>query len=320
MTTSMDIEWEVKASLVDQIKSMVATGRWPRGSPPDGFIRGIDFYSPNDLVSAIVVGAQIFKDAHGYIPPLAEPKSFSERLYARKYFAPLPMPSLADKLEAKSYVRARLGDEVIPSVVWVGDSVDELYAADLPPGRFMLKANHGWGYNLMLTLPVDLTTRREEIETLAGDWLATRFGYESGEWQYCTFRRKLFLEQFIEFDGQETLEEFKIYCFHGQAQLINFWVDKPSERAGLYDPVWNLLPLNFGRPIARRDRPANLRTMVQAAERIAADLAFARVDFYSDGERELKFSEITFTPGNARTRVSDPEFGAKLGELLEVGI
>jgi hypothetical protein len=184
----------------------------------------------------------------------------------------------------------------------------------------VLKANHGWQYNLTLTLPHDLTTRREEIETRAGGWLATRFGYDNGEWQYCTFKRKLFLERFIEFDCAETLDEFKIYCFHGQAQLINFWVERPSERAGLYDLAWNLLPLDFGRPIARRDRPGNLRAMVQVAEDIAADLAFARIDFYSDGERDLKFSEITFTPGNATTRVSDPEFGAKLGKLLDVGI
>ncbi|HEY5008268.1 MAG TPA: hypothetical protein VII42_09700, partial [Caulobacteraceae bacterium] len=200
----MIIEGAVQANLLDQIKSMVAAGRWPRDRPPDGYMRGVDFYNRDDLVSAIVVGAQIFKDAHGYIPPLSAPVSYSERLYARKYFAPLPMPSLADKLQGQAYVRARLGDAILPSVVWVGDSVDELYAADLPPGRFVLKANHGWGYNLTLTLPDDLPTRREEIERLAGGWLASRFGYATGEWQYCTFTRKLFLEQFIDFPGMEA--------------------------------------------------------------------------------------------------------------------
>jgi hypothetical protein len=317
----MDIEWAVKTSLVGQIRSMVAAGQWPRQPPPDGYMRGVDFYNSSDLVSAIVVGAQIFKNAHGYIPPLSAPSSFSERLYARKYFAPLPMPSLADKLEAKAYVRARLGDELLPSVVWVGDSVEALYAADLPPGRFMLKANHGWHYNLVLTLPDDLATRREEIERVAGDWLATRFGYETGEWQYCTFERRLFLERFIDYNGDEPPDEYKVYCFNGRAEFINFWFERPTElKIGFYDPSWNLLPVDFGQPIAYKDRPNNVQAIVEAAEHLAADLPFARVDLYSDGHREIKFSEITFTPGNATRRLSDPKFGARMGKLLDVGL
>jgi hypothetical protein len=316
----MKIEWEVKASLVDQIKSMVATGRWPRDRPPQGYMRGVDFYNTDDLVSAIVVGAQIFKDAHGYIPSLSAPASFSERLYARKYFAPLPLPSLADKLGAQAYVRARLGETLLPSVVWVGDSVGELYAAALPPGRFVLKANHGWRYNLMLTLPNDLATRREEIERLAGGWLASRFGYETGEWQYCTFKPRLFLERFIDFSGGEAPDEFKLYCFHGRARFINFRRDLVTGQGGaLYDTAWNLLPVDFGREPVHRERPENLQAIVNVAERIAAGLAFARIDLYSDGQG-IKFSEITFTPGNARSRLSDPEFAAKLGKLLDVGL
>jgi hypothetical protein len=317
----MIIEGAVRDNLIGQIRSMVAAGRWPRDRPPDGYMRGVDFYNPNDLVSAIIVGAQIFKDAHGYIPPLSAPVSYSERLYARKYFAPLPIPSLADKLQAKTYVGARLGDAFLPSVVWVGGSVDELCAADLPPGRFVLKANHGWGYNLPLTLPQDLVTRREDIERLAGGWLATRFGYDTGEWQYCTFERRLFLEQFIDFNGDEPPDDYKLFCFHGRVQLVNYWIDGPSGPSiGSYDTDWNLLPINFGRPIAYKERPENLRDIVKVAETIAAGLAFARVDLYSDGQAEIKFSEITFTPGNAKSRLSPPEFAAELGKLLDVGL
>ncbi|HXQ10285.1 MAG TPA: ATP-grasp fold amidoligase family protein [Caulobacteraceae bacterium] len=317
----MNIEWVVRDSLVDQIRSMVAAGRWPRERPPDGYMRGVDFYNPNDLVSAIIVGAQIFKNAHGYIPPLSTPKSFSERLYARKYFAPLPMPSLADKLEAQAYVRSRLGDAFLPSVVWVGDSVDELCAAKLPPGRFVLKANHGWGYNLPLTLPHDLEAQREGIKRTAGRWLASRFGYDTGEWQYCTFQPRLFLEQFIEFNGEEPPDEYKVFCFHGRTQFINFHLDRFSEhKSAIYDTDWNLLPVHFGRQTAYRDRPRNVDAIVEAAERISADLTFARVDLYSNGQDKISFSEITYTPGNTTDRFSQPEFDIELGRLLDVGI
>ena len=49
--------------------------------------------------------------------------SFNEHLFARKFFAPLPLPSLADKLAAKDHVKARLGDDFVPAVVWVGDDL-----------------------------------------------------------------------------------------------------------------------------------------------------------------------------------------------------
>jgi hypothetical protein len=114
----MILEQEVGDSLVSQVNAMVAAGRWPRDPPPAGHMRGIDFYNQTDLMVALIVGAQIFKDSQGYIPPLAAPVTYTERLFARKFFAPLPMPSLADKLEGQAYVRARMGEAFVPSVVW----------------------------------------------------------------------------------------------------------------------------------------------------------------------------------------------------------
>ncbi|HXQ14407.1 MAG TPA: ATP-grasp fold amidoligase family protein [Caulobacteraceae bacterium] len=317
----MSIEPAVRDNLVDQVKAMVAAARWPRHPPPAGHMRGIDFYNTNDLLLAIVVGGQIFKNAHGYVPPLSTPASYSERIYSRKYFAPLPMPSLADKLEAQAHVRARLGDEFVPSVVWVGESVDELFTADLPAGRFVLKANHGWGFNLVLNLPKELAAWREQIRMLAGGWLATRFGYDTGEWQYCTFKPKLYLERFIDFNGVAPPDEYRVYCFHGRAEFISFTIPKPPDyTSALYDTAWNLLPVDFGHEVVCRDRPKNLEAIVEAAERIAEGLSFARIDLYSDGIEDIKLGEITFTPGNATSGMSDPAFAARIGQLIDVGL
>ena len=110
---------------------------------------------------------RLVQDHNGYVPPLASPTSFNEHIFVRKFFAPLPMPSLADKLAAKDYVKARVGDEFLPAVVWVGDDVDGLFAAKPPAGRYVLKANHGWSSNLFLNLPDDLSAKRDEIEQRA---------------------------------------------------------------------------------------------------------------------------------------------------------
>jgi len=317
----MNIELAVRDDLLDQVRAMIAAGRWPRDPPPAGHMRGIDFYNQNDLLVAIVVGAQLFKEVHGYIPPLATPMSYSERIYTRKYFAPLPLPSLADKLEGQALARARLGDAFIPSVAWAGEEIDTLFSADLPPGRYVLKASHGSNYQVVLTVPRELAARREQIRMLAGSWLASRFGYETGEWQYCTFRPRLFLERFIDYGGGAPPQEFKVYCFHGRPEFINFRISKPPTFTNaLYDTAWNPLPVTLGDETIHRDRPKTLEAMLDAAERLAKGLPFVRIDLYSDGVQDIKFSEITFTPGNGRTRLSDPAFAADIGRLIDVGL
>src|SRR5262249_39625633 len=152
--------------------------------------------------------AQAFKNRHGYVPNLAVPDTFSEHIFVRKFFAPLPMPSLANKLAAYEYVKARIGGEILPSVVWIGDNFSELLKTELPTGRLVLKANHGWGFVLFVHAPDDLVVRRSEIEKTSTRWLETRFGYDTGEWQYSTFKPQLFLERFIDFDQGNSPHDF----------------------------------------------------------------------------------------------------------------
>src|SRR6266536_1200641 len=73
--------------------------------------------------------------------------------------------------------------------------------------------------------------------------------------------------------------------------------------------------------------------MIRVAETIAKGMEFARIDLYSDGKRNIKFGEITFTPGDAlsrftraclegegatggQSRIADLEFDKWLGSLF----
>jgi hypothetical protein len=62
-----------------------------------------------------------------------------------------------------------------------------------------------------------------------------------------------------------------------------------------------------------------LPLMIHVAETIANGLDFARIDLYSDGKSNIKFGEITFTPGNAASRFSDFGFDRWLGTLFGKG-
>ncbi len=310
----MIIEKAVAANIVAQIGSLIGTEKWPLDPPPADTLRGIDFYPMADFVRALVMCAQGFKGTHGYVPLLGSPTSFNEHIFARKFLATLPLPSLADKLLAKEYVRARLGDDVLPTVVWVGDNVGTLLTAELPAGRFVLKPNNGYGANLFLNLPGDLSTRREEIEKRTAEWLRSRFGYDTGEWQYCTFQPKLFLEGFLDFAGTATPDDYKFYCFRGKVCLIEVVGDRYTHiGAGFFDLAWKQFPVAYRSGPIQRKRPGNLADMIRVAETIAAELEFARIDLYSDLKSVIKFGEITFTPGSANLHFSDFKFDRWLG-------
>jgi hypothetical protein len=303
----------VAANILGQLARIAATGKWP---PPcaEDTKRGIDFYSWKEFVPILIKSAVKFNATHGYVPRLASPTNFSEHIFVRKFFAPLPMPSLADKLTAQDYVKARLGDDFLPKVAWVGDEISEFVTAKLPAGRYVLKANHGCNCNIILNLPDDLTAKRQEIEDQTTRWLAQRFGYTEGEWQYCTFKPKLFLEEFIDFNGDQTPDDYKFFCFHGKAYLIEIDVDRFARlRSAFYTRDWKRMPVAYRHPPIERARPHNLEDMIRVAEAIAEKMEFARVDLYSDRKSRIRFGEVTFTPGNALSRFSDVKFDRWLG-------
>jgi TupA-like ATPgrasp len=135
------------------------------------------------------------------------------------------MPSLADKLAAYDNVKRRLCGDFIPSVVWAGDDIRHLQARDVSAGRYVLKANNGYTFVMFLSLPDELVSKSLEIVHRSLSWLRSRFGYDWGEWQYCTYKPRLFLERVVDFGDGSLPEDFKIFCFRGKAHVIE--VDVP---------------------------------------------------------------------------------------------
>ena len=86
----------VAANIVGQLGLLAIAGKWPLRKPPENTMRGVDFYPWKDFLRALIHGAHMFKAENSCLPRLAYPTSFDEHLFVRKFFAPLPMPSLAD--------------------------------------------------------------------------------------------------------------------------------------------------------------------------------------------------------------------------------
>jgi TupA-like ATPgrasp len=306
--------------MLGQLGALAATRKWPPYPSAGKTLRGVDFYPWKDFVRALIQGGAMFKRIHGYLPPLAFPATFNEHIFVRKFFAPMPLPSLADKLAAKDYVKERVGEKFLPAVTWVGEDVGTLFAAKPPAGRYVLKPNHGSSWLIFLNLPDDLSAKRNEIEQQATRWLTSRYGYDWGEWPYSTFRPKLFLEEFVDFNGAQTPDDYKIFCFQGKASLIEINANRFTQlRSAFYTPDWKQIPVAYKHAPIQCARPDNLEEMIRVAQAIADGMDFARVDLYSDRKSRIRFGEITLTPGDARLSFADATLDLWLGGHFGTG-
>jgi len=302
---------QVVVAMAEQVRRLLEVGIPHR--PSAGATRGIDHYSATDFFFALRIGAQQYLDAHGYIPDLVAPKTFNELLFKDKYFGEFGRPNLADKLLSRTHVRQAVGEHVLPAVAWTGSDLDELDPSVIPPGRYLLKASHGSGYNKAVTLPMSSQDRRT-LTNLGREWLKQRFGYLQGEWFYSLAKPQLYLERFIDFDGDTLPTDYKMWVFHGKVRLIQVHFGRyVNHRMGHYDRDWNEYPFSIMRPREEATRPDNLEQMIDIAERLSPDRPWMRVDLYSDGRSKILFGEFCYIPGNALLPFSDPTWDAAFG-------
>ena len=121
------------------------------------------------------------------------------------------------------------------------------------------------------------------------------YGQLLDEWIYSQIPLGLLVEPFI--GASETFPiDYKIFVFGGRAVCVK--VDRDRELGhwrAIYDLNWAPIWVPKGWP--QTDPPPSLSRMIEAAEALAADFDFARVDFY-DVDGKPRFGEITFYPGS----------------------
>jgi hypothetical protein len=259
-----------------------------------------------------------FLRSHHRLLNLRHPRTFSEKLQYYKLFHRDPrLPGLADKVLVKEHVAAELGQEWVIPTIWSGPV--------LPPRQerrwpipYVIKANHGSEWIMFVRSHEEQDWER--IEKTTSQWMAKKFGTYGGEWHYGPIRRQILIEPFL--GGENGLPwDYKFWVFGGKAQYIEIDTGRGvSHRRVFYDRNWVRQPFTYKTPMDERhfERPASFDRMMAAAEHLAADFPFVRVDFYEVGGAPI-FGEMTFTPtsgwGVFNPVAWDEEFGRLMPDL-----
>ncbi len=277
------------------------------------------------ITTSIVLLASILGTGYGVARPyggcrmmfrsLFYPRTFNEKVQRLKLLNRDPrLPQREDKILVKEFVRMRLGSEWVTPTFWHGEFLPPLEQRAWPI-PFVIKANNGCGWNVFVRTESDLNW--PYIESLAAGWRRAPFGVDIGEWLYGEIKPGLLIEPFLG-DFSRLPLDYKLWTFGGRVQFVEVITDRESGlKSTIFDTDWRRLPFTIGGypshlgPIAR---PMSLDRMIKAAEVLAEDFPFVRVDFY-EIDKHPKFGEMTFYPGSGHDAFDPPEWDAKAGKL-----
>ncbi|MBD5161020.1 MAG: glycosyl transferase [Oscillibacter sp.] len=225
----------------------------------------------------------------------------------------------ADKWLVREYVSSAGWGEVLNEVCGVWASPREIPWEELPES-FVLKCNHGCGYNILCPQKsgLDIPRSVRQLER----WMGTDFWRCYAELQYRGIPKRILCEKYLG-DGEHIPVDYKVYCFHGEPRyiLVCDGREKGWPRFYFFDRDWNFCPITrdgLAAPLGfTLQRPPHLDGMLSCAAALSAPFPFVRVDFY-EAEGRLIFGELTFTPSGGLDTGRLPETDLLFGSLLEL--
>ena len=237
---------------------------------------------------------------------LAAPSRLTEWIQHRKLHDRDPrLPGLLDKVTVKAAVAKRLGAAWVTPTLWHGRVLPDHPPWPMP---FVVKARHGCGQIAVVRSMADWPAARAR----AARWAHRRYGYWLDEWAYAGVPRGLLVEPFIGEDDRLPLD-YKFCVFGGRVAFGQVHLDRATDHRWIvFDRDWRRVSPQTAEPDP--PAPATLDRMIAAAELLARDHDFMRVDFYEVGGRP-RFGEFTVYPGSGLLPVVPQSLDQQMGEL-----
>ncbi|MEK5066212.1 ATP-grasp fold amidoligase family protein [Cytobacillus sp. FSL R5-0596] len=260
-----------------------------------------------------------FKRRAGYTPNLDNPKSFNEKLQWLKLYWRDPKASrCSDKYSVREYVKSCGYEHILNSLIGVYDNVNDINF-DTLPNKFVLKATHGSGMNIICTDKSRLDIKK--TKKTMDKWLKQNYYYHSFEWVYKDIKPRIICEKFIETKDKKPPKDYKLFCFDGIPKMLFVASNrgKGTTKFDFYDCNWELLNLKQHYPNSgqKEDKPKELEEMLTIASRLSEGFPQVRIDFFCENG-EILLSEMTFFHFSGNQPFEPIEYDYKMGEWLQL--
>lgn len=246
---------------------------------------------------------------------LKNPITINDKINWIKIHPTLLKVKCSDKILVHNYSKQILGKDICIPILKVYNTTNDIIWDDLP-NKFVLKCNHGCGYNIIVKDKY-LLNKTKAISKL-NNWVNTNFAFKAGyEMQYDKIQHRIYAEKYM-----GDISDYKFWCFNGEPM---FWVYSLGNNGGLtehlnfYDMNNKLTTLNNeihpSDPSIIPIIPDNFNDMVEIAKKLSKPFDFVRVDLYSI-DNIIYLGELTFTPSGGWMRFGDDS--VKLGNMINI--
>ena len=227
---------------------------------------------------------------------------------------------LADKIRLRDYCKKILGKDICVPILKIYDNVDEINLDELP-NKFVLKYNHGSGFNIICEDKRKLNI--ENLKKTLNIWKNINYGLLTTEFQYLYIKRRIIVEKYL----MKNIIDYKFYCFNGIPRFI--LVKKILSYKdhiilnNYYDIDWRLNHLETDKLNYIRDpkykiyKPRKLNLMLKFAKLLSQEFVFVRVDFY-EFNNEVYLGELTFSPAGTMKKWKNDTDDLIIGKFLDI--
>ncbi|MBE6101881.1 MAG: hypothetical protein E7200_07260 [Selenomonas ruminantium] len=251
----------------------------------------------------------------GIYPNLDTPKTFNEKMLAAMIMPPISIKTeLADKYKVRSWVRDKIGEKYLISLIGDWENVENIPWEELP-NSYAMKLNHGSGFNFIVDgkKSVDVGVAKCMLRS----WQKCNFGYRAYETQYIPIKPRIICEEYIE-NISDDVYDYKVFCFHGEPKYIMFLYQRKKGLKMIFlDLEWNVMPFVYSYPKGDivPPKPKCLHEMIEVTKELCKSFDQVRVDWYVLNDGSIKFGEMTFTSAAGHAEWTPIEWDRRLGDM-----
>ena len=220
----------------------------------------------------------------------------------------------ADKILLHEFSIKKLGKDICNKILKIYNNIDEININELPD-KFVLKANHGSGFNIIVENKTNLNIK--ESKNKLTKWMNIDYGKSHMEFHYSFIKKKIFAEEYI----GKNLKNYKFLCYNGEPKFVYLSITEGNNKyRNFYDMNWNFLNfhcLSQPHPFYNFTKPKYFKIMKKYASILSNEFRFVRVDFY-ELEKEIRLGELTFTPMNTFFNCKNKSHEIELGKYIKI--
>lgn len=266
-----------------------------------------------------------FYIVHGYFLNLNSPRTFSEKIIARKFDEKsIEYSSFVDKFVVREYVSNKIGNEfLIPLIT----KTYNLKAEDFNelPDSFVLKTSNGGGGENVLIVEDKSRLDLDKICNQFNDYLKVKIGSAIDEEFYDVEEPCILIEKLMKHNDGSYPSDYKFHIFNRKNEIPVVFIQVDTDRfnnhkRSIFNEMLEIQSFNIQPKYKSVDCnyifPNNMEKLIDISKQLASEFSYVRIDMYNiDGK--IYFGEMTFCHGSGWEPISSMSADMMLGNLWD---